>query len=228
MKENNNYIEINDENQINIENINQNNTGKRKWQAGRLAAGGKSSDSNNNALTSQISETLEMSIKGIFLLILTVASNYNAETLGCRMQKILTENMMVKHLLNLVLIYFAINLTSTSEVNPNTVLYRTIFVWFGFLLFIRLPVYATLLVFILLLVSYAMGNYIDFYKERDEELHQRLKIYRDNIFNVIPFIIVIGVMYYAHSKYQEYGDDFNVMTFIFGNTTCKSMTGESQ
>jgi hypothetical protein len=182
---------------------------------------------NKSLFGSQVSETLEMSIKGIFLLILTVASNFNAETLGCRMQKILTENMFVKHLLNLILVYFAINLTSQSDVNPNIVLYRSIYVWIGFLLFIRLPVYLTTVIFILLIISYALCNYIDYYKKRNEETSKKLIDIRTKIFNIIPVIIIVGIIYYCYEKYQEYGDEFDTLTFIFGKTTCKSITGES-
>ncbi len=36
-------------------------------------------------------------IKGIFLLILGVSGNFVAETLGCKTQKLLSENMFAKH-----------------------------------------------------------------------------------------------------------------------------------
>ena len=42
---------------------------------------------------------LESIIKGIFLLILAVAGNFVAETLGCKTQKLLSNNMLSKHII---------------------------------------------------------------------------------------------------------------------------------
>ena len=54
-------------------------------------------------------------IKGIFLLVLAVAGNFVAETLGCKTQKLLSENMYAKHLVILLILYFAIGFTSSDE-----------------------------------------------------------------------------------------------------------------
>ena len=37
-------------------------------------------------------------IKGLFLLILAIGGGYTAETLGCKTQKLLSNNMYVKHM----------------------------------------------------------------------------------------------------------------------------------
>ena len=48
-------------------------------------------------------------IKGIFLLALGVSGNFVAETLGCQTQKLLTESMLAKQSVILMMIYFAID-----------------------------------------------------------------------------------------------------------------------
>ena len=120
---------------------------------------------------------MNTSIKGIFLLILTAASNFNSETLGCQTQTLLNNNMLAKHLLNLALIYFAINLTSDSKLDhPNTILKRTIYVWLGYIFFIRMPLKVTIMVFMLLLL-HILGNYIDYYKKKDEKMKRMLVLH---------------------------------------------------
>lgn len=185
-----------------------------------------------NDFFSSIEPTMNTSIKGIFLLILTVASNFNAETLGCRTQKFLSESMFGKHLLNFALIYFAINLTSNEVVHPNTILLRTVYVWIGYLFFIRMPLNYTILVFGLLLSSYTLGNYIDYYERdmpeenKDKNIKERTKNFksaRKFLFGLIPIVIIIGLLYYGYEKKMEYGEDFSLYIFIFGNKTCKSI-----
>ena len=51
-------------------------------------------------------ENLNDNIKSIFLMLLAICGGYVAQTLGCKTQKILTENMYVKHIVVFSLIYF--------------------------------------------------------------------------------------------------------------------------
>lgn len=180
-----------------------------------------------------IENTMNASIKGIFLLILTVASNFNAETLGCRAQKFLAESMFGKHILNLALIYFAINLTDNEDTHPNIILKRTLVVWIGYLLFIRLPLNVTLFVFCLLMVVYTLGNYIDYYKKKEinsesdneiiNENYKKMVSIRNILFNVIIVSLIIGSLVYTYLKKEEYGEEFDLITFIFGRNDCKSI-----
>ena len=55
---------------------------------------------------------MDEAMKGIFLLILAVAGNFVAETLGCKTQKLLSENMLAKQVVILLILYFAIDFTS--------------------------------------------------------------------------------------------------------------------
>lgn len=57
-------------------------------------------------------------IKGLFLLILAVAGNFVAETLGCKTQKLLSENMLAKHFVIILILYFAIDFTSEKLNTP--------------------------------------------------------------------------------------------------------------
>lgn len=182
---------------------------------------------------SGIESTMNTSIKGIFLLILSVASNYNAETLGCRTQKFLTESMYGKHFLNLALIYFAINLTDDKALHPNIILQRTFIVWFGYLLFIRMPLNSTIFVFMLFVLAYGIGNYIDFFSSKQnlnekEEIknNRNLKMFksaRNLLFNIIIITLITSSIYYIYLKKLEYGNSFNFIKFIFGNNVCKSL-----
>jgi hypothetical protein len=196
-----NNVNTNDMNNININNMN-----------------------NTNKYNHLFDKTLSSTVKGIFLLLLTVASNYNAETLGCRVQNILTNNMLVKHILNLILIYFAINLTSGDVLeHPYVVMRRSILVWVGFILFSRMNIYITTVVFILLTLGYTLGNFISYYQqENNKKEENRLHKIQSRIFDVIPVVILIGFILYYKEKYGEYNEIWSPITFLLGNTTCKN------
>ena len=51
----------------------------------------------------------EDAIKGIFLLILAIAGSFITETLGCKTQKMLINNMFAKHFVIILILYFTIN-----------------------------------------------------------------------------------------------------------------------
>ena len=74
-------------------------------------------------------------MNGVLLLILAIAGNFIAETLGCKTQKLLTENMLAKHILILFIIYFSLGFTSESNPNPIILLRNSVSIWVLFLLF---------------------------------------------------------------------------------------------
>jgi len=57
-------------------------------------------------------------MNGVLLLILAISGNFIAETLGCKTQKLLTENMLAKHVVILFIIYFSLGFASESNPNP--------------------------------------------------------------------------------------------------------------
>ena len=181
-------------------------------------------NASNNLFTSGVDNTLKLSINGIFLLILTVASNFNAETLSCRAQRILSERMYIKHILNLILIYFAVNLTSDDILeHPVTLMKRSVLVWIGFILFSRMNIKITGIVFLLLTIGYTLGNFVSYHKQKNnkkrETYYSKLQQY---IFTIIPFVILIGFIIYYKEKHEEYKDVWSPIIFLFGRTTCRN------
>ena len=95
-------------------------------------------------------KTVSPILKATLLLFISIAGNFLAETLGCRTQFYL-ENMYIKHLLILFMIYFTIDFTQGDEVvNPVVNLKRAIIVWVFFHLFTHLDIAPTVIVLLLL------------------------------------------------------------------------------
>ena len=89
-------------------------------------------------------------LKGVFLLILAVAGNFVAETLGCKTRKLLTDNMYAKQVIILSIIYFAIDFTNDQAAAPKDTFINTIIIWIAFLMFTKMNEWFTITCFLLL------------------------------------------------------------------------------
>lgn len=166
-------------------------------------------------------------IKGIFLLILGVSGNFVAETLGCKTQKLLTESMIAKHLVIYFIIYFAIGITSDANTFPLVSAGQALIIWVLFVLFTRMSLSFTIIVFILAMMRYISTTFIEYYKREDESKNKK-KI--ENIKNVGTYLEIIilltiltGFILYFNKQYSEYYETWSTYKFIFGVNKCASL-----
>ena len=122
---------------------------------------------------SVLDDDLTSAIQGIFLLVLAVCGNYVAETLGCRTQQLLSSNMLAKHFIIFLILFFTINfssgLASTGKpVSPTTNLGMAVGIYVLFILFTRMNLGFSIIVFILLALMYIISIYITYYTDLDE------------------------------------------------------------
>jgi Ca2+/Na+ antiporter len=184
-------------------------------------------------------------IKSIFLLILAVSGNFVGETLSCKTQFHMSNNMAVKHLVILMLIYFTLNFTSSETPHPLEVSTKTVFIWIVFVMFTKMTVKHTLAGFLVLIAFFVLTNLID-YKEAQEQKQEqegtegeekeqegkvvkkgnRLDLYKkgqQGLFFVFLVILVSGFTSYMMEKRVEYGNKFEMQKFLLGVTKCKSI-----
>ena len=122
-------------------------------------------------------ETITDIIKATLLLTLSISGNFLAETLGCQSQKWL-QNMYVKHILILFMIYFTINFTQKEDqiVNPIDNLLKALAVWVLYHLFTHMDILPTFIVVILLMIVYVLTNYNDYLKKKMEKSQAEEKL----------------------------------------------------
>tara|TARA_B110000208_G_scaffold77266_1_gene99004 strand:+ start:2601 stop:3161 length:561 start_codon:yes stop_codon:yes gene_type:complete len=180
-------------------------------------------------LSSQVGftrETVSIILKALLLLLLSISGNFLAETLGCKTQFYL-ENMYVKHLLILFMIYFTIDFTQGNEVvNPIINIKRAFIVWILFHLFTHLDIGPTVIVLLMIMVLFFMSNYTVYLEKmgkKGSQLDKTIKKVEKVLYVLILSIIIIGFFYYYLEKRDEYGKRFNILKFVFGVKKCKSM-----
>ena len=178
-------------------------------------------------------------MKSVFLLILIMAGSFISDIFGCQSKKILEQNMYVKHIIFIFLIYFTIDFTSGTYLSPFKIVTYTIQLWIFYLMIIRMNIYFTVVVASLLFLLYVTDEYFEYIvKVETEELikdtdqdktdeiinsfrskHSYLKEFVDKLEYLILIITIVGfVSYYLKQKKEK--KNFSTLNFIFGNLTC--------
>jgi hypothetical protein len=166
----------------------------------------------------------------LFLLFLAVSGNFVAETLGCKLQNLLSNNMYAKHLVIFFMIYFTLNYSKVEAPHPLESLKSTFLLYIFFVLFGRIPLSVFIVTTSLLVFTYVLNNYRDYYKSLNEKqdndkfaaMDDKLKNTQLILLSITAGLIIIGNIAYFIMKKKEYGKSFNFLTFIFGHTHCRN------
>ena len=166
-------------------------------------------------------------ILGIFLLLVAVSGNFVAETLSCQLQRLLSENMYVKNIVILMIIYFSLGFASSEEglVSPHKIALQSVMIWIFFVFFNKMDISFTLTALAGLFIILVIRNYVEYYEKLREnvEIIPFLKTMMDNLFMAVCGVVIIGFLLYFKRQYTEYRKSFSLVTFLFGKTKCKSL-----
>ena len=169
-----------------------------------------------------MSSTLFIYQKSLFLLFLSIAGNFIAETLSCGSQKVLEENMIIKSMIIFFLIYFTMDFSDNSVVHPVVHIKRSAVVWIFLLMFTKMNNFFTGITLLLLISSYITNNFIAYY-QRDEsnnkEMLSRLHTIENLLNRLIIIFLVIGFSLYFLKQKREH-KNFSFTKFILGVKKC--------
>lgn len=160
--------------------------------------------------------------RSLFTLYLVISGNFLASLLGCRIQHLFINNMLLKHLLGFMTLHFFI-LLGDDEYNikdPNKQILLTLGIYLLFLITTRLQYNAWIIFIILTSTLYILYNY-----RKNDNIEQATK---DNIQKVEQIllalntiVIILGFLIYLGDKKIEYKEKFDPVLFIFGKPECK-------
>lgn len=165
-------------------------------------------------------------IQGIFLLIIAVSGNFVAETMSCQSQKVLSENMYVKHFVIILIVYFSLGFASSENINPLELFKQSISIWAFFLMFNKMEMFFTAMVVAMLTILLVCKNYITYYQKEDEEKHKEiintLSLTMDYLFSGIMLTTIVGFGMYFKKQHTDYFSTFSYSTFLFGKPKCSN------
>lgn len=176
-------------------------------------------DDNDNEIT--------MFNSSLFL-VLTVAGNFVAETLNCKTQKALHENMFLKNVVIFFVVYFTLNLTNKDNPHPFETFKKALLVWCTFFIFNRTHYFVNIMIFTVFVVTYVMHTFIKHYEHNDKNKHkhiiEKIKYFIKMSEYLLIFMFIVGFIYYFIEKRAEHGANWDYYKFIFGVNKCKSLT----
>ena len=174
-----------------------------------------------NDIEEKANDSMNIMIKGVLLIFLAMSGNFLAELLGCRTQKLLSQNMWAKHIILLFSIYFAMGLV--EDINPYQNIADTFFIWVLFLLFTKTTVTFTILILISLGSFYMFQNFYKYYDTKgviSDILKDRLLKVKKLFLTVIIMLIIIGFILYSRKQFLHRRGTFSIIHLIFGTLTC--------
>jgi hypothetical protein len=170
-------------------------------------------------------------VKAVLLLTLAVSGNFVGNTLGCATQYHLTNNMILKHIALVFIIYFTLSYTSTTVPDPTDLFKNTLIIWVSYLIFTKQNITFTAITGALIVATYILHSYVEHYEKLQKDNKNtdhsgtitKLKTYRKYAYTGIVASMGIGFVTYLMEKKEEYGDQFEFHSFILGKPDCKSL-----
>ncbi len=180
-------------------------------------------------------------IYAIFILILIISANFLAQLFPCRLQKLLSTNIYIKHLFSfLTLLFFVVLTAPLDDKSLHNIFYKSLILYIWFILIMRTDPYIFVLLLLIIAIIYILvlkenelkANIEDIKEEKKDNLEKELKIYNDQI-NFIQninqkllysaiILTIIGFLLYMGEKKCEYKKDFCYLIFLFGRPSCKN------
>lgn len=164
------------------------------------------------------------SAKSLFVLYLMISSNFLGSLFGCQVQDILTNNMLVKHLLGFLTLYFFVSIVDPSQYNPLQKLMFTVLIYLCFILSTKLDSKAWLVFITLLALVYIL--YIVKDSIQDEDAKKFIGVSQLTLVCGSIIVLILGSIYYLGEKKIEYGKDFSYTTFFIGKPVCRHKSPE--
>lgn len=149
---------------------------------------------------------LSFSIKGIFLLLLTLSSGHFKKYLGPNLDHILEKNKFMTNILLFSFIYFAITITNFREnkkpMHPLLIFKLAFGIYIFFIMFGKMEYNCTLITIILLLCAYINYTFYRYYKKnKNFKEFEKLKKLQNIIYFLIVLVLIIGFSININKKY---------------------------
>jgi hypothetical protein len=151
--------------------------------------------------------------------------SYLSTLLNCDLQKILHENIYIKHVLGLIAFYFLFTvLDPNSNTSVGITFVKTIIVYILFMMITKSKWYFSLTAIGILLADQILKNHIVYLKKKDPSADvSRYEKARFVLEITMIVLIVIGYIHYYIIQKRDYKSDFSWLKFVFGTPRCKSV-----
>jgi hypothetical protein len=167
------------------------------------------------------------SIHAIMSLYLIICANFMVPLFSCDLQAIITDNIFARHLIGLLTMIFFVRLNGPDKSSFTNIMIESIILYLWFIATTRITseiLYIIIPLAAIYFIIYIYESTLDSEKNKDKKLSKDIELVQLWISRLLGFFIVIGVILYYGEKRLEYGNNFNITSFIFGKLSCKKNT----
>ena len=152
---------------------------------------------------------------GEVLLLLSFIGSLLFGHLSKEKQLFFLDNVLVRNLSMIVMIYLLVTLRAKNPIHPVTGFYNAIAIWILFLMFIKSNVVITIICIVLIMIYYVIGNYIDYNESEDNEYQvcEEFRKYQEYSIIGVVILLVIGYLLYMNDMYTK-GQIFDMNTIL--------------
>lgn len=168
-------------------------------------------------------ENLTQILVVFFIFVLVISGNYIGELLPCKIQKIMTNNIIVKHFFGYLTMFFLVLLTIPNIQKMFNILYLPFiaFLCYMFFIFIAKTHYKLwLLIISLISIIFILSLFKK--NKYDSILINKINFIQKLLTIFIILISLFGIILYGIEKKIEYKKKFSFIKFFLGTTSCKN------
>jgi len=172
----------------------------------------------------------------IFIFMLIISGNFLAELFPCRIQKMLKENIYVKHLVGFLTLFFFGVLTIPDLANIGGII-NSFLLYFIFVITANVDYKIWITLFVLYAIMYLLHLIKQDYNKikdgtkkmntnNEVTIFNKINIEQINkiqtiVITLISILTIVGFIIYMGEKKLEYGNKFKYSIFFTGKTNCK-------
>lgn len=159
---------------------------------------------------------LDVVVSNLGVLYLIIFCNFFAQLLGCDLQRLMINNIYAKHVIALIAVFFLITLLNKDKnITILKAWFYTIGLYLTYFLSTRMKLYYSIPLLLLILIHENIKLYIN--EKKIEKEYQFVLKYNQYL---IILIILAGVLHYLIRQYNDFGSQFNILTFFIGKIQC--------
>lgn len=191
---------------------------------------GYTEEMNNNygtirsLLTSDIEKIIPIS--SLFLLFMIIGGNFLAPLFPCKLQRLLENNMYIKHILGLLTLIFFVELSNDAlGKSLSQTFFSSLLLYIWFILTTTMEAKVFIILIILFAVMYTTNIYINKLDKEANPDSIRLTRFLRKIETMMYYLSIaltlFGVVAYYGRKKKELGTRFDEAKFFFGKSVCQ-------
>jgi len=172
-------------------------------------------------MSSNVIENLSQILIVFFIFVLVISGNYIGELLPCKIQKIMKENMLIKHFFGYLTILFLVLLTIPDIQKMFHILYLPFVGLLCYLFFVIIAkTHYKLWLLIIGLISIIF--ILSLFKKNEAMSINKINFIQKIVTISILFLAIFGVIAYYNEKKREYKKKFSIINFFLGTIGCKN------